>query len=198
LWSDEGVKLRATCKSFRFAAVLVGSALFWALPAKANTYDFDFTSSVYDIVGTFTTGAPIGNGYYDITSMSGTITGPNGALTTITGLASPYFAAPPNYLVSSNGLWYYDNAFSPTVPNLALGGPYFESNTGALYNLYMSAGLTYLSTNAFNGLYYDPGVAGTLAVTQTPLPPTWLMLLSGLAGLTVLSLRITTTKRMVG
>jgi hypothetical protein len=165
---------------------LVALALFAAPPAKANSYSFDFTSSpgsgpAYNIDGSITTGSALGNGYFEITGISGTIIGPSG-ISSITGLAESLYATPPSYLTSSNGLWYFDNAFNPATPYIAYGGPYFTSSTGALYDLYFSSGLTYLSTNDPNGVY-NPGVVGDLSVTQTPLPATWSMLVGGLLAL---------------
>jgi hypothetical protein len=161
----------------------------FAAPAFATPYDFTFVSAVgqpsYDLAGVFTTGAADGPGF-DITSISGTISGPNALSTTIAALV-PGNATPPNTLTGPDG-YTYDNIFLTSAPYFtSTGGALFTSNTGDVYNFYSIGGLTYLSTTDSGGAFIvpnaQPGVSGTFTATATPLPASWTMMLIGLVGL---------------
>jgi hypothetical protein len=194
--------------NFRLAAAFVGVFLLGALPAKAATYSFDFTSTFgYSVVGSFTTGSADGPGY-DITSISGSIISANpSASSSIQGLV-PGNTTPPAYLTSGDGQYYYDNIFLPTASYFTTtGGPLFTSNAGFEYNFYTGGGccgslpgVAYLSTNdgGTSFAYYAgvPGLLtvsqtslGNLAATATPLPAALPLFATGLGALGLLGWR---------
>jgi hypothetical protein len=195
-----------TSASFRLTAGFVALLFLGASPAKADTYNFDFTSAFgYSVVGSFTTGNADGPGY-DITSISGTIISANpSASSSIQGLV-PGNATAPTYLTSGDGSYFYDNIFLPAAPYFTTtAGLLFKSNAGFEYNIYTGggccgslAGVTYLSTNdggASFGFY--PGVPGlltasdppTLTLSTVPLPATLPLFATGLGALGLLGWR---------
>jgi hypothetical protein len=146
--------------------LLVGAT---SLPAKASTYDVTFTGSVFDVFANINVDS--GN---NVTSMSGTVVGVNGAPISMSLVP-----------LNTQPAWIYDNKFN------AAGNPYF-SNPGILftagtwiYNLYSatigSSVVYYLSTYNPDGVNYNPGDLGTLRVSQTPIPAPFLLLGSVLA-----------------
>jgi hypothetical protein len=159
------------------AAALVVSALA-PEPAEATTFVVSFDGAVFDVSATLQTDA-----LNNVTSITGTVTGPNGAA--ITGLEGP-----------GNPNWIYDNQFNGAGnPYVSNGGILFL--TGAIeYNLYSVAGnpfIYYLSTFNPDGSLYNPGDPGSLlvftAAVATPLPPAIVLFGTALAGLGILGRR---------
>ncbi len=181
-------------KSWIAAAALV--ATFAASPARANSYNVTFNGAIsfFDVFVTIDTGAYVGGGGYDVTSVTGTDTstvdgGPY-SLTLVTAAGTP-----PNS--TDNGTWIFDDVFYPS------GSPYYVDNSGLLFtdsngntlNLYSTgSGLStayYLSVDTPSSLYNpgDPGIITGVTETATPLPSTWTMLIAGFFGFGFLAYR---------
>jgi hypothetical protein len=154
-------------------AVFAGALACAALPAQASTYTADFTGSFFDVFATITTDA--GD---NVIAITGNVTGPNGG--SISGLEP-----------LGNSLWIYDNMFTSADPHVSNPGILFLAN-GFDYNLY-SVGSGpfsfFLSTFNPDGSLYNPGDAGTLDVTQTPLPAAGLLFGSTIVGASLLRRR---------
>jgi hypothetical protein len=162
----------------RFAlatAVMAGAALI-ALPADATTFDFSFTDASGD-------------------SAFGTlITGPTGAPYTvidITGFWNGHaITALSTYASADQLLW------PSTLPNVDFNGVSFEVASLSLEVNWGSFGGTGLGALGLSTL--DPSGMGccqialtSVSVTETPLPSTWLMLISGFVGLGLFACRRT-------
>jgi hypothetical protein len=171
--------------------------------AKANTYSVDFTGVIeggvsFNVDATIVTGGavPSDPGGYYIDKITGTVTSTGSGTQTITGLipTSPstaigsYFVF---YAPSGNG-WYYNNVFYPSgSPYLDYYGVLFTTGGSVTnyLNLYTIGLSYYLSVDNPQALW-DPGdPAVTTAVTPTPLPSTWVMLLGALVGLAFFAYR---------
>jgi hypothetical protein len=146
-------------------AIFLG--IFATVPAHAMTFDFSVSSigSPGDIAsGTFT-GNQTSSGIYTLTGITGTFDG-----STITGLTG--------YANADNLLFY------PTQPFVDFEGISFltsQPNLGAV-NLFSNSGYFEVKSSVDSVGYYFDGTPITLAVSATPLPPTWTMMLIGLAG----------------
>jgi hypothetical protein len=154
-------------------AFFAGALACAALPAQASTYTADFTGSFFDVFATITTDA-----CDNVIAITGNVTGPNGG---IINALEPL----------GNPNWIYDNKFTSTDPHVSNGGILFLAN-GFDYNLY-SVGSGpfgfFLSTFNPDGTLYNPGDAGTLDVTQTPLPAAGLLFGSTILGAFILRRR---------
>jgi hypothetical protein len=181
------------------ATGIMAVCLLSGAPARADTlWDFTFTADLgqsspsYSINGQLdTTGSDLGGGYFQVSSISGSIISPNLASTTIGSLytGSGAFAVPPAF--NTDPLFYtYDNVINPTTSPYftSTGGVYFSSTNGAMWLFYAVGPVVWLSTTdqGYCGPFCNPGVSGTFQiaeVSQTPLPSAWLMLLSSFVGL---------------
>jgi hypothetical protein len=189
--------MRSWLSVFTLVLVLASSS------AKANTYNVDFTGVVegsvsFSVDATIvTTGAaPSGGSYIDKITGTVTSTAPGFGTQTITGLIptiagtqiGSYFVF---YAPSGNG-WYYNNIFYPSgSPYLDYYGVLFTTGNPVndYLNLYTIGSNYYLSVDNPPSLW-DPGdPAVTTAVTQTPLPSTWVMMLTALVGLAFFAYR---------
>lgn len=161
---------------------LTASVLGWgfldALPANANTYDVTFTGSVFDLSAQITTSSTLDAlGGYDITSITGTVSGPTGGA--ITGLISnPGQPNQGTYYDGSYG-WYYDNILFPDSTPFDNNGPLFSFGSGIVANLYSVGTAFYLSVDDPSA-YWNPGDLGTLQVSQTPIPAALPLFATGL------------------
>jgi hypothetical protein len=192
--------MRSWLSVFTLVLVLASSS------AKANTYSVDFTGVIegsvsFNVDATIVTGGAVPGdpgGYY-IDKITGTVTStaPGFGTQTITGLI-PTSAGTPigSYFVfyapiSGNG-WYYNNVFYPSgSPYVDYYGPLFTTGNPVndYLNLYTIGSNYYLSVDNPPSLW-DPGdPAVTTSVTQTPLPSTWVMLLTALVGLAFFAYR---------
>ncbi len=166
-------------------AALVASVLGWgllgALPASATTYDVTFTGLNFDLSAVITTANSLDAlGGYNITGISGTVTGPSsGAITGL--LSNPNQPNQGTYYAGSYG-WNYDNVlFSGSVP-FDNNGMLFSFGTDVLANLYSVGSSFYLSVDN-PGSFWNPGDLGTLSVSDppaTPLPAALPLLATGL------------------
>ena len=169
-----------------FAAGVV-AVFLGALPAKAATYDVTFIGSSFDVSAVITTANTLDSlGGYDITDISGTITGPTGGA--IAGLIfnpnQPYQGTYYDPLTDLG--WYYDNVlFAGSAIPFDNNGPLFEFGNGIVGNIYSVGSTFYFSVTDPSSLY-NPGDLGTVAVSETPLPATLPLFASGLGALGLL------------
>ncbi len=154
-------------------AALVASVLGWAfleaLPAHASTYDVTFTGSNFDLSAVITTANSLDAlGGYDITGISGTVTGPtSGAITSL--LSNPNQPYQGTYYASGYG-WNYDNVlFSGAVP-FDNNGLLFSFGTDIVANLYSVGSSFYLSVDNPSS-FWNPGDVGTLSASDPPATP---------------------------
>jgi hypothetical protein len=166
--------------------------------AKASTYNVDFTGVIegsvsFNVDATIVTGGAVSGdpgGYY-IDKITGTVTStaPGFGTQTITGLIPTSAGTPVGsyfvfYAPSGNG-WFYNNVFYPSgTPYVDYYGPLFTTGNPVndYLNLYTIGSSYYLSVDTPPPLW-DPGdPAVSTSVAQTPLPSTWVMLLSALVG----------------
>jgi hypothetical protein len=170
------------------STILGGIALFAATAANASQYEIDYTGQDGYQVHALLTLGNADNGGYDVTAVSGTVTG--GPLAgTIAGLVGGDPGPGTNHL-SPNSTFFYDNIFYPTAdPHFDAPGLLF-SLVGAptkdwnLWGTGPNAYLLYADQPA-----YDPQSAGTLTVTAVPEPATWAMMLLGFMGVGFLAYR---------
>jgi len=161
-----------------------------APPAKAATYDVTFTGSSFDVFAVITTANTLDSlGGYDITGISGTVTGPTGGAITnlIFNPSQPYQGT---YYDPKTGLgWYYDNVLfaGSTIP-FDNNGPLFDFGNGIVGNIYSAGSTFYFSVTNPSSLY-NPGDVGTVAVSETPLPAALPLFASGLGALGLLGWR---------
>ena len=149
------------------------------LEAQATTlaFNFDTTDGVFTVSGDLTIANSLDSaGGYDVTGMSGTVSGPDGG--SIALVANP---AQPATSLDSMGAWLYDNVVYPSGPWVDNSGLLFAAG-GFRYNLYTS-GLTYYLSSYNPAGGYNPGEVGRLKVSPIPEPATWLMMGLGFAAL---------------
>jgi hypothetical protein len=157
-------------------------ACLQAVPADANQYDVTFTGSAFDVYAVIDTSSTLDAlGGYDITGITGTVVGLSSAVTggAITGLISnPGQPSQGTYYSGSYG-WYYDNVlFQGAIP-FDNNGPLFTFGSGILGNIY-SVGPTFYFSVDNPSDYWNPGDVGSLQVSQTPIPGTFLLFATGL------------------
>ena len=155
-------------RKFSIKTAVSAGAIFLGIvadvPAHATTFDFSVTSIGVpgDIAsGTFT-GNETSSGIYKLTGVTGTFDG--ATITRLTGYAN-----------ADNELFY------PSQPFTDFNGISFLTNLGAI-NLFSNSGYFEVKSSVDMVGYYSSGTSISLAVSATPLPPTWTMLLIGLAG----------------
>lgn len=152
------------------------AAIVFTTPTQAATYNIVFDGNNFDVSAQISTDA-----FDVVTAISGTVAGPQGA-----GVISNLVA------VGELGysLWSWDNVFSASPPYVGLAGLLFQTGglSGTVFNLYYQAtnSTTYLSVGNPEGIYYNPGDAGTLQVSEVPLPAALPLLAAALGGLGLL------------
>jgi hypothetical protein len=171
-------------------AALIASAV----PAKAMVYDFTYTGGVNDSTvsgsGTFTTNTAnnlviSGSGVFSIDSVSGATT-----LFPVTadtaGLSSdnvfPIDSTAGLLFQGTGNQNFFANIFAPTGLTLGVGTSeaWFSATNGSGY-LLGSLGFSPVCSNCV--------ADGTLSIAATPLPPSWTMMLIGLAGIGFMAYR---------
>ena len=159
------------------AATMMVVTLFAHTPAvRASTYDFVGNQINLQI----TTGKP-DDGGFDITNVTGIVLGDQVSLAG----GNPG----PGGAISSDGMFIYDNILYPkTSPALDWYGLLVKdlaANPQFLYaNIFGDPGTLYFYTSSSNG-YPVANNNYSGALTATPLPPTWTMLMAGIIGLGV-------------
>jgi PEP-CTERM motif len=171
-------------------ATLATTTLLTMTASSAATYNFKFQSSdaALTAAGQFAV-----NAENEVTSVSGAV----GGLTnqTISGVfANPSF---PNSATSPDGLFIYDNLYSPAGMAFDYSGLLFTTadNPGGYWNLWASSPGTYSLYESAGGSYPIAEI-GTLSVAGAPEPSTWAMLGLGFVALTFVGRRRKRTARL--
>jgi PEP-CTERM motif len=156
-------------RKFSIKTAVSAGAIFLGIiatvPAHATTFDFSVSSIGVpgDIAsGTFT-GNETSSGIYTLTGITGTFDGVN-----ITGLTG--------YANADNELFY------PSQPFVDFNGISFQTASLGAINLFSNSGYFEVKSTVDSVGYYFSGTPISLAVSATPLPSTWTMMLIGLAG----------------
>ena len=173
--SNTGIKM--TRKLAWAAAAILALA---PLEAEAATLAFSFETQdgVFSGSGDLMVSDTLDSaGGYDVTGLSGTLSGPGGGAMTL--VANPL---QPTTSTDSTGSWYYDNVVSASAPWFDLSGLLFEAG-GYEYNLFASASDYILSSRNPAGSYNPGQVVDRLTVASIPEPATWLMMGVGFAAL---------------
>jgi hypothetical protein len=171
-------------------AVMATATLLTVTSSSAETYKFSFQSSDAELgaTGEFTV-----NAADQVTGVSGIVAGLTDQ--TISGVfANPNF---PNSSYSPDGLFIYDNLYSPTGMAFDYSGLLFTTaeNPGGYWNLWASSPATYSLYESAGGSY-PIAESGTLSVAAAPEPSTWAMLALGFAALTFVCRRRQRTDRL--
>jgi hypothetical protein len=165
-------------RTVELAVALAGATFLLVAPAKANTYDGTFDGKNFDAFFSFSTDAS-----NNVLSFSGNIigltpltAGESGSITSlINGPTNPFYAP------SGNG-WTFTNTYDPSTGIFPDQGLLVAFGAGNFANFYTDGVNEFLSVDSPSALF-NPGDAGKLSVSQTPLPPAWTMMLIGFAGL---------------
>ncbi len=158
------------------AAAVLALAPFEA-QATTLAFRFETQNAPFTVTGELTISDALGSaGGYDVTGISGTVSGPNG------GAITSLVTNPSAPSADDDGSWVYDNVVFPSGPWVDASGLLFAAG-GHDYNLYSERWIYYLSS--FNPAgNYDPGeTLGRLSVMNMPEPATWLMMGLGFAAL---------------
>jgi hypothetical protein len=166
---------------------LLGLALCAALPAKASTVDyaFKFTGTAFSGSGDILVSSTKDSlGGYDIAGITGSILGPtSGAITKLdTQLGTPNATGLFTDPVTGKQWIYNDVLFTSGVPFDYFGVLFSFGKSNYIGNIYSIGTQLYLSVSQ-PGAFVDPGDAIRLTVSQTPLPATLPMFLTGIGGL---------------
>jgi hypothetical protein len=156
--------------------LLLGAAVS---PAKADLYSFSFLSidTFSTATGTFTTGAPNGPGF-DITSISGSVTGPGGG--SILGLIGGSAVYPGN-IPSPSGAFIVDNILFPSSdPTLTTNGVLFTTGVGNEWNMWGNSPNNYTLYKWESGIGYTLTKDGNMSIAAIPEPEIYAMLAAGL------------------
>jgi PEP-CTERM motif len=171
-------------------AALATAALFTITTSNAATYKFTFQSNDAELTAT---GEFTVNSANEATGVSGAVAGLTNQ--TISGVtANPSF---PNSSTSPDGLFIYDNLYSPTGMAFDYSGLLFTTadNPGGYWNLWASSPGTYSLYESAGGSY-PIEETGTLSVAGAPEPSTWAMLALGFVALSFVGRRRQRTGRL--
>jgi MYXO-CTERM domain-containing protein len=170
-------------------AAMATATLLTISASSAATYRFNFLSSDAELTAT---GEFTVNSANEVTGVSGAVAGlTNQAISGIT--ANPSF---PNSSYSPDGLFIFDNLYSPTGMAFDYSGLLFTTagNPGGYWNLWASSPGTYSLYESAGGSYPFEE-SGTLSVAAAPEASTWAMLALGFVALTFIGRRRQRTAR---
>jgi hypothetical protein len=165
---------------FRKLACSAVTVLALSLPpaeAKTLAFNIETADGVFDVSGDLTTSDTLDSaGGFDVTGISGTVSGPNGG-----SIALAPNSNQPAASLDNSGSWIYDNVVFSSGPWVDNSGLLFAAG-GYDYNLY-SDGLVYYLSSFNPAGKYNPGAVGRLTVSSIPESATWLMMGIGFAAL---------------
>lgn len=157
------------------AATLALASLGTSANAASFSFNFTDTSSQVLASGFLTTADTLNAlGGYDLTSISGTVTG-FGAITGFVPINTPLPGTS-----SANGFLYNNTVYTSAYPHVDLNGLLF-STAGASWNVYRNGTDVF---TGFDGTNYIPNssgtqFAGTFTITAVPEPASWAMMIAG-------------------
>ena len=165
-------------RRFSIKATVSAGAIFLGIIAtdSARATTFNFSVSSIGVPGDIASGTFTGNetssGIYALTGITGTYDG-----ATITGLTG--------YANADNQLFY------PAQPFVDFQGISFLTANPILgaVNLFSNSGYFEVKSTVDSVGYYFSGTPISLAVSATPLPSSWTMMLIGLAGCGIVAYR---------
>jgi hypothetical protein len=167
-------------------AVVAGAALVSFAPAaNATVYNYNFTS----VDGLLTANGQVTvvpNGLnLEVTGITGAVSGTGiesfVGTQTITGIQVN--GAFPSVSTSPDGAWYFDSVAYLGNPHLDIDGVVFYTTAAGSWNLYGNSPSNYSLWEWTPAGGYVVQETGNFTASPTPLPSTWLMLLSGFVGL---------------
>jgi len=158
------------------AALLVGSS---GANAALITDDWTWTSASGSGSGVLTydtSNTSGGPGVFEVVGMAGTINAlGDPSAEVITFVPNPSY---PNEILSPTGFFLYDDSILPTSNPLVLNGGLLFDASGWEWNIFSTGPSAYT-------IYNNSGAneGGVFALSASPLPATWTMLIAGLLGL---------------
>ena len=158
-------------------ATLATATLLTITASSAATYKFDFQSSDAQLTAT---GQFTVNSANEVTGVAGALAGlTNQSISGVT--TNPSF---PSSSTSPDGLFIFDNLYSPTGMAFDYSGLLFTTadNPGGYWNLWASSPGTYSLYESAGGSY-PIEESGTLSIAAAPEPSTWAMLALGFVAL---------------
>ena len=189
----------------KIGLVAVAALFSFAVPANANTYDFTYTGGPQDSTvrgsGVFTTNSAnlviSGSGTFSIDSVSGQGTTLFPVTADTAGLSSdnvyPIDSAAGLLFQGTSNTNFFANIFAPTNQTLSVGtsDAWFSASNGAGY---------LLGSLGFAGVCSNCVAYGSLtitAVSASPLPASWGMMILGLGVLGFMGFRAKPRTRMM-
>lgn len=162
------MKLNRLATSLLMAAGLAATSI-----AHAASYSFSYLAddTTYQVAGILTTADVLnGVGGYDITGITGSVTGAGGGA--ITSLVNN----PNQPIPTNNGSYIYDNNLFPSAsPQLNTNGVLFTTTGGTVWNLWGNNPTSYSLHSSISGEKY-----GTFQAAAVPEPESYAMLIAGL------------------
>jgi hypothetical protein len=164
-----------------FCGATLSLALFTGVPAKAATLDYRFSFAGPDITGhgdIFVSSLVDALGGHDIQSITGsTSAGPVAGLLGIPSSTAQSFTDP------ATGLQFtYDDVLYTSGPAVDNDGLLFTFGSGLVGNLYYDPTQPQFFLSVSVDKFFLPGEPVQFQISQTPLPATLPMFLTGLGG----------------
>lgn len=159
-------------------AALSAAMLFGVSTANATVYKFSFESFDTELTAT---GEMMINTAGEVIGISGTISGVvDQTINAVT--PNPNFSGAA---YSPDGSFIYNNLYYPSGLAFDIDGLLFQTaqNPGAYWNLWGTSPGNYSLWESVGSYNYPIEESGSLSVTATPEPSTWVMMLLGFVGL---------------
>ena len=171
-------------------AVGAGAVALLAMPAQAGhffgTYSSFGGAPTAASIALTTDDAVNGVGGHDILAISGNVDGD-----AITGLVTN--PNKPNWAISSDGLWQFDNVLFDGNQLLDTWGALFKTASGVEYNLWGNAPGNYTLYGSVGG-HYGASSNGNFQTAAVPETATWAMMLVGFGAIAVAMRRRTAVR----